>query len=317
MNVQRIAINASTGDETMTPEIRCLLCSRDAPPTSEHMFPEALGYFVELPILCRACNNHLGATVDVAADRDAPLTQARRWAGLPLRPQAARHVAPARDTAGRLVEGCVTSDGRLVAATKYVDGELFASEDVLETEIARSIKGKARQAGEPYHGQEAKAAARAAMEAFRKAPVGATIRGGYRALTFSVHKHKVDASTVVRFRDEPDASDRLFAKIALEFLAMTIADTVLLQLPYFDAAREFVLHGRGHLAVWDSSLPWPQSSRRRHELVAENSRDKARVSVTLFGGYTRVVEFGRAIPGLPAVWLRRRSFDVPPARRSS
>jgi len=78
----------------------CLFCKQSKDPSVEHVFSERLGHVGVVRDVCRDCNSVLGQQVDIAADRDAILSTARRQAGLPILAQSIREVDALIETAG-------------------------------------------------------------------------------------------------------------------------------------------------------------------------------------------------------------------------
>ena len=223
--------------------ITCLFCRSRTTPSDEHIFCEALGYFVVMRDVCESCNNTLGAVVDAAADADPILAWARKRAGLHIRGQAIRHVDDAVDTEGRTVRSTWSSrSASAVAATTWEDGALIASAEVMPKELRKTIKGYARRERLPYDPTAVEATVRELLTAYEHAPVGAVVRAEYLGHGVTITKGEVDTTTIVHFRDE-EGMDRLFAKIAIEFVAYALGDATHLLDPGFDEVRRFVRYG--------------------------------------------------------------------------
>ena len=296
-------------------EITCLFCCSRTAPSNEHIFCEALGHFVVIPDVCRPCNNTLGAGVDAAADADPILAWARKRAGLPIRGQAVREVADAIDTTGRTVPSTWSSrSASAVAATTWEDGALIVSEEVMPKELRTTIKGYARREGLQYDPLAAEATARELLTAYELAPVGAVVRAEYLGHGVTITKGEVDSTTTVHFRDE-EGTDRLFAKIAIEFVAYTLGEASQLLDPGFDEVRRFVRFGDTDAPqIATHTTPTQEGASNcapSHTLTAFHRDGRLYVRVGLFEGYVREVLLGPAIPNLPADWFVSETFPVP------
>jgi hypothetical protein len=113
--------------------MRCIFCSNERPPSSEHVFPLAIGGHITTDRVCKECNSTLGSRVDAALCDFLPIRKRRAELGL-----AGNASAPP----GRfeLLEGVVSlvgSDGGRLRvtydeATKKIDlRRLYQASDVV------------------------------------------------------------------------------------------------------------------------------------------------------------------------------------------
>jgi hypothetical protein len=135
-------------------QITCLFCKEIKPASDEHLFPEPLGHLQVLRCVCRDCNSILGHTVDIAADRDAVLTAARRQVGLGIRHAAVQRVEAATDVAGRTLASAFSREtSRPTVATRMVGTELVsawsACDEIYWTGSGVSIAGRGHRSTRP------------------------------------------------------------------------------------------------------------------------------------------------------------------------
>lgn len=62
--------------------MRCIFCSKDRPPSLEHVFPRAIGGTITTDRVCQQCNSTLGSRVDAALTDFLPVRTRRAKLGL-------------------------------------------------------------------------------------------------------------------------------------------------------------------------------------------------------------------------------------------
>ena len=266
--------------------IVCLFCKRSNLPSDEHVFAEPLGRVGVIRDVCRDCNSILGQQVDIAADRDAILSTARRQAGLAIRPQSIREVNPLVEPAG---DGLRTQfdrrQGKPVVSPQRVGDEIVASRADLPRTVKHAVRDYAERLGQIVTEAQLDQFVADVMQEWDAAPIGTIVRRSLGDVHLRLPKYEVDTNATVHYRDEPELLDRLCAKVAIEVLAIAFGSDFARRTE-FDSLREYALPGATPpVQIETVRLPSLEHSDsvRQHTVLIGNFSGPARVRIEFFG----------------------------------
>lgn len=250
---------------------RCILCLDPAPLTEEHVIPEAIGGILEVPFLCKPCNDKLGALVEAAAKKDPSI----RLALEAIRPLAPELIAKltegqeyiAESPRGK-VRGVLSKGEFRVRTKKESDGSLIQP----TSQGRKLIKKHLQKIGA---GQET---IDNTLHQIDVAPDNTLIPvdAGLEVVKWSI-------GSLQPTLDGTILSDKVVLKIAYEFVAWIVQDHVYSDIPVLSAARR-TLHDlldpeailrveRLHALKYDAF----------HGVAFEGNKPYAVIQVRLFG----------------------------------